>query len=189
MGGASSSAHNCYEHHELVKNGKADFFCEGCKMIGIGPRYACKLCDETMHKWCRYPKVGEVISHEFYGSAELTFTRRVVTKGTRCNACLKHIRGYNYLCKANGVDLHPGCYKLDRKVYFDGNIFNLQKEMSSCCMKCKSSDIKGWSYVSSCNNDHYHVHCFTEKLHDFYMKMVCILFHVFRLVLFKTQNV
>lgn len=175
--------HNCYDHYELKDYNKL-FSCDGCKMKGYGPRYHCTLCGHELHRECRYPK--PTLQHEYFGASTFEFRHEACTKLGKynrrefckcCDACGKDICGFSYRCEENDKDLHPCCGNLEKKLLIDNTVFDLQSEVSSKCMRCKKKkitdgvrDVRGWSYVSTCNKYHFHVYCMSELVHDACMR-------------------
>ncbi|CAA3014910.1 late blight resistance homolog R1A-3 [Olea europaea subsp. europaea] len=178
-----SQIHDCYEHCELKTYAKL-FRCDGCKMKGFGERYTCNLCGHVLHKECRFPIFN--FSHENFGGSIFKFhykpftilgkkNRRVFSKC--CDACGKDIRGFNYHCEEDDLDLHPCCRKLEKELVIYGKIFDLETKVSSKCGKCGKrkiyhydSDPLGWSYVSQCKKYHFHVYCITKMVQESFMK-------------------
>ncbi|CAI9784544.1 unnamed protein product [Fraxinus pennsylvanica] len=178
-----SQNHDCYEHYELKTYAKL-FNCDGCKMKGLGERYTCNLCGNELHTECRHPK--SEVSHENFAGSVFTFLDKPFTRldeknriefSKCCDACGKDICGFTYHCEVDNKDLHPYCRKLEKKIVIDGTIFDLKTKVSSKCGKCgkrkisrDQKNVLGWSYVSPCEKNHFHVFCLTEMVQEVYMK-------------------
>lgn len=170
--------HPSHPDHELkLKNYKKPYKCDGCKEQGFGPRYRCECedCDYELHKDCMFNT--PTTSHDFFPGSTFKFFDKPPKNCNcdkckiSCDACGKEINGFVYHCEEhkNGRDLHPCCRNLKEKMTIGEVKFSLHEKVMSKCIWCKSktlkgtrSKIRGWSYMSECNNYHFHVYCVTE---------------------------
>ncbi|CAL5363639.1 unnamed protein product [Camellia sinensis] len=161
----------CGKHcYELEKN--KQFTCDGCKEKGCGSRYKCKHCGSVRHKECVFHKHS--ISPEIFSRYTFEFCRRP-SRPRSCDACGNYIKGYFYACNERNLALHPCCSNLKDKLHSGGMDFILHKKVSSSS-KCKWCNQKtpfgtktrnpGCSYVSKCNEYHFHVYCITQMVHE-----------------------
>ncbi|KAH6777743.1 hypothetical protein C2S51_009055, partial [Perilla frutescens var. frutescens] len=178
-----STDHNCYDHY-VPKNYMKLFSCDGCKMRGYGERHHCNPCGRELHKECRFPTA--TISNEHFPGSTFKFRYEPLTRldnkyrkefSKCCDACGKEICGFSYRCDENDKDLHPCCRNLEKKLLIENTIFDLRPEVFSKCIRCKKRkitdgerDVRGWSYVSTCNKYHFHVYCMMEMVHEACMK-------------------
>ncbi|KAB1217889.1 putative mediator of RNA polymerase II transcription subunit 37c [Morella rubra] len=162
--------HGCHPQHELeLKDIPKPYKCDSCEEQGIGERYRCDKCDFNLHQGCMFAL--PTTSHEFYPKSTFKFLDRPPTGNTYCDACGKRVLGFLYRCEEKNVDLHPCCCNLETEVIDDGVTFRLRRTLFPNCIWCKKttiedspSRINGLSYVSSCQQYHFHVRCVMEMV-------------------------
>ncbi|KAJ6720428.1 CYSTEINE/HISTIDINE-RICH C1 DOMAIN FAMILY PROTEIN [Salix viminalis] len=170
-GGITRITHSSHSgHFLLLKYPRAPYKCEGCKELGFGPCYECEHedCSFYLHEECA--NAAPSASHSFL-ECNLKFHSRAPQGGERfCDACGQRVLGFVYQCtQKNPHDYHPSCLKLKRTLTAeDGTTLHLKENPPSKCLYCgsrkTSSGIKGWSYVSSCGQDCYHVACVKDMI-------------------------
>ncbi|XP_047329737.1 uncharacterized protein LOC124933056 [Impatiens glandulifera] len=198
------NGHGEWKHlHQLEWNTdyQNTFKCDGCKELGIGPRYRCDRCDYNLHKLCHEvvlqhsnSTTSTRIAHDHFPGDTFEFLPFPphTPSGRFCDACGKRVCGFVYHCKEKGWDLHPCCSNLETKIHVDGTDFFLNLPLTavgssgavSCrknCLWCRKRSLKGtkewvpgWSYVSSCGDYRVHVYCLTEILIEAWKKMEMI---------------
>ncbi|KAJ4719866.1 Cysteine/Histidine-rich C1 domain family protein [Melia azedarach] len=174
------TTHPSHPDHELErKTYRKPYTCDGCKELGFGSRYRCEQCNFDLHEHCIF--TTPTAHHDFFRNSTFKFLHQPPTKCSHycpdcqryCDACGKPIRGFVYHCKEKGWDLHPCCLKLPNSLSIKNVKFDLSDKVSLKCIWCKKkklegtvSGIRGWSYVSKCEEYHFHVYCATEMMLD-----------------------
>ncbi|MCL7025692.1 hypothetical protein MKW94_006160, partial [Papaver nudicaule] len=131
----------------------------------FGSCYRCEECNYDLHPDCI--SAASSISHPFYRKCNFKFLKS--PRGERlCDACGGDVKGFVYHCEKSGRDLHPCCSKLPIQIESEGVKLNLQEKLTVECSWCGkrrlSHKVTGWSYVSTCNEFHFHVNCVKEML-------------------------
>ncbi|KAL2927533.1 putative nucleoredoxin 1 [Bienertia sinuspersici] len=156
-------SHFSHTQHKLkFEYTEVPFKCDGCKEIGIGSCYKCKLCDYDLHMHCAIPTPS--IYHPFYSKCCFVFMSRPPGNVPRyCNACERAVSGFLYHCNSCGFDLHPCCAKLPTMLDHGDIKLYLYRKVSATCERC---GIKGrsWSYRSSNKKYNLHVACVKDML-------------------------
>ncbi|KAI3981233.1 hypothetical protein MKX01_041372 [Papaver californicum] len=157
------SSHPCKLH--LVNHQRSPYICDGCMEIGFDSCYRCEEHNYDLHPDCI--SAASTISHPFYIKCNFKFFKS--PPGERiCDACGGDIKGFVYHCDKSGRDLHPCCSKLPNHIEGEGVKFNLHEKLSAECSWCGKrriwDKVTGWSYVSTCNNFHFHVNCVKEMV-------------------------
>lgn len=174
--------HRSHVEHKLeLKSFQKPYKCDGCKETGFGKRFRCDQCDFDLHENCMF--LTDKTSHAFFKGSTFEFFEQPPRQCSRnkhckeceryCDACGKPVKGFVYHCRKKGLDLHPCCSNLKEVVNIDGKTFRLCESVGSrcfCCGKVKIegsvSGIRGWSYISTCNEYHLHVHCVTKMVSE-----------------------
>ncbi|KAJ0026178.1 hypothetical protein Pint_09148 [Pistacia integerrima] len=115
--------HFNHPQHPLLEMDSPDLFtCGGCKEYGSGKRYSCQQCDFQLHHFCALPPQS-LVGHPFHIHHQLLFQTKPVYKGgmrkSKCDACSKTIKGYNFRCSACSFQMHPSCAKLSNEMNFN----------------------------------------------------------------------
>ncbi|KAL3837143.1 hypothetical protein ACJMK2_022521 [Sinanodonta woodiana] len=103
-----------------VKNEKAEFFCDPCKLAGksITAVEYCMACDETLCKQCTmYHKTNKTLNtHEILNMVELTSKPEYVIKLSKTADCPKHSdQEVEYYCKDHKI-LYCGKCQNDHRI-------------------------------------------------------------------------
>lgn len=148
------------------------FTCNGCREDGTGGRYTCNLCDFDLHEACNFAEGTPFVDHPLLENTtfELCFEAPHSKAERRvCDACGTRVLGSHYHCRSEGLDLHPCCANLPPVIQEGGLTFELCKEASGRCKKCKKTDgyityMTLWSYRSTCESkkEYLHVRCVKE---------------------------
>ncbi|XP_073526052.1 uncharacterized protein [Phyllobates terribilis] len=160
------------QHKLKMEYTEVPFKCDGCREVGIGSCYRCRLCEYDLHVLCALP-YAPTLCHPFYSRCCFHFLSRPPGNAPRyCNACHKDVTGFLYHCRECGFDMHPCCAKLPL-VLDEGNMrLCLQPKASSSCHRCGGKG-RSWTYRSSCKKYSLHVACAKEMLvdnwHSFYL--------------------
>ncbi|XP_015876919.3 protein VACUOLELESS GAMETOPHYTES [Ziziphus jujuba] len=180
--GKTGNYHPSHQEHPLeLKSFHKPYKCDGCKETGFGKRYRCDRCDFDLHEDCMF--LADQKSHASFRGSTFEFLEHPPRKCERdkyckdceryCDACGKPVKGFVYHCAKNGLDLHPCCSNLKQVLKIDGKEFRLGKGVKSKCFWCEKvkvkgsvSGIRGWSYVSLCNEYRLHVYCATEMVSE-----------------------
>ncbi|KAK2666006.1 hypothetical protein Ddye_004580 [Dipteronia dyeriana] len=164
---------------ELIQSIKP-FKCDGCKEMGVLKSYRCDDCDFDLHKYCMFNK--QIAHHEFYDNCIFNFFDRPPGRKSSkrcCIACGKPVKGFVYHCEEKGLDLHPCCRNLPRKLEVDKVEFDLCDDgvLDKECLLCEKkklegsvSGVRGWSYVSKCEEYRFHVSCATKMVVEEFKK-------------------
>ncbi|TXG49774.1 hypothetical protein EZV62_025649 [Acer yangbiense] len=171
--GETHPSHHQNHKLELIKS-KKPFKCDGCKEMGVLKSYRCEKCDFDLHKYCMFNK--PITHHEFYENCTFIFFDQPPGRKCckrYCDACGKLVKGFVYHCEEKDLDLHPCCRNLPRKLEVDKVEFDLRDDgvLDKECLWCKKrkligsvSGVRGWSYVSKCEEYRFHVYCATEMV-------------------------
>ncbi|KAK2665991.1 hypothetical protein Ddye_004565 [Dipteronia dyeriana] len=170
-----------HQNHKLepIKSIKP-FKCDGCKEMGVLKSYRCEKCDFDLHKYCMFNK--PITHHEFYENCTFNFFDQPPGRKCckrYCNACGKPVKGFVYSSEEKGLDLHPCCRNLPRKLEVYKVEFDLRDDgvLDKDCLWCNKRKLKrsvfgvrGWSYVSKCEEYRFHVYCANKKVVEEFRK-------------------
>ena len=141
----------CPEKHELkpVDNPNSEcYICNGCEEYGSnGVRYRCEDCNYDLHKDCMFIK--PTTTHGIFKDFVFKFFKqpprsKLYSKRTKryCNACGKHVKGFDYHCPKKDLDLHPYCLNLIKEFQIDHVKFHHGGTKSKCIF-CNQIDLLG----------------------------------------------
>ncbi|XP_078164050.1 uncharacterized protein LOC144559019 [Carex rostrata] len=172
--------------HDLLLKDNGNYICDGCKMDGFGPHYACRnaSCPFLLHQECLSPR--KTTTHRFFPQSTFLFMCLPSTSYSKhgkkeqtnvfCDACGMNVKGYYYHDQNGKYHLHPCCVNLPSQI-IDGDSgakMVLQKESTSKCGYCLQRSVKMgristnhvWSYVANNENIHFHVGCMIKMIYD-----------------------
>ncbi|KAI4320891.1 hypothetical protein MLD38_034327 [Melastoma candidum] len=169
------------QQHPLAHINSSEMFtCSGCCENGVGKRYACRICNHQLHDFCALaPKA--LAAHPLHCQHRLLFYSKPATKGamvkSKCDACGKSIKGYNFRCNACNFQIHPCCAMLPTELNFSSHPHALKLlpanamlsgDAGFACGECKK---KKPGRVYRCTACKYHLHAVCAKsifngLHD-----------------------
>ncbi|GLJ39239.1 hypothetical protein SUGI_0800580 [Cryptomeria japonica] len=144
-------------------------YCRGCmKSIGEGLAYHCQPCNFLLHLTCS--QIPQQITHPAcsHGLHLLSQPRNYAPSACRCNACWEFItHGFSFHCSICGLDLHPSCAKLPRKINEPNHPHN---GLDLCfippypseafrCNVCFKENQRSWNYHCSICDYDAHVNC------------------------------
>ncbi|XP_044475152.1 uncharacterized protein LOC123203054 [Mangifera indica] len=111
--------HSNHPKHHLVEVDSPYLFkCGGCKEYGSGKRLSCQQCDFHLHRFCAFAPLS-LLGHPFHIHHQLVFqTKPGGIRKSKCDACSKTIKGYNFRCGACSFEIHPCCAKLSNEMNF-----------------------------------------------------------------------
>ncbi|KAI3887920.1 hypothetical protein MKX03_019645 [Papaver bracteatum] len=147
---------------------ESPYRCDGCKQIDFGLSFSCQRCSYDLHQDC-IPESSSMC-HPFYKNCNFKFYDHPLGKGERyCDGCGGEIKGFSYHCDQSGRDLHPCCSKLPYRIESEGVKLYLHDKLTSKCAWCGKkkllwNQVTGWSYVSTCDNFHFHVNCVKDMI-------------------------
>ncbi|MED6143014.1 hypothetical protein PIB30_002836 [Stylosanthes scabra] len=177
--------------HKLTSTPAGTLFtCDGCKEQGCGLSYRCEKrdCSYVLHKECAKAvrKSEERVSHPFFEGIKFKFLEKPKGSPWICDACRMEVKGFVYHHRQpskdlynTGLDLHPCCFKLKKRISNKQEsssgekiTLKLQPDVPGKCMKCKHRKVKGdtkvggWSYNLSASDGDYcfHVSCFKKLI-------------------------
>jgi hypothetical protein len=170
MSTIAEKQHPSHPHQLTLMSVQTPYRCHGCKNEGCEPCYQCWDCGFYLHEQCA---LGSRTHHPFFKERFLFSDKPSIDPRHVgfCVACGESVQGFRYTADCNNgpaVFLHPCCLKLPlvrTDVDLEGVTVKLSKKISwpSKCLKCQSRklspEVRGWAYVSTCGNYHYHVAC------------------------------
>ncbi|XP_015695589.1 uncharacterized protein LOC102712104 [Oryza brachyantha] len=150
---------------KLVNTAGEMFQCDGCMERGHGPRYRCEPCNFDLHTCCALaPEAME--HHRLFPGCRFVLLREPLAaatanaRGTLCDACgdRLHARGLVYHCADRDLDLHPTCASLPAQFTVGDHRFELAKESSRRCGRCREKCREFWFYRSHVDGEPLHLH-------------------------------
>ncbi|KAI3832478.1 hypothetical protein MKX03_008984 [Papaver bracteatum] len=158
-------SHPCELH--MKNHQTTPYICDGCNQTGMGLSFSCERCNYDLHPDCVF--ASSSICHPFYKNCNFEFYNRPSGVLERfCDGCGGDIKGFAYHCDQSGRDLHPCCSKLPIQIEAEGVKLCLHEKLTSKCSWCGKrrlwNQVTGWSYVSTCDDFHFHINCVRDMI-------------------------
>ncbi|KAF5734925.1 hypothetical protein HS088_TW15G00422 [Tripterygium wilfordii] len=171
-------AQKSHKHHLTltytndVQDLVAKNICDACKIeiYAERPFYFCIECNYIAHLRCI------ITEHPFHPqhSLNLYITASSSTRYVKCNACLKHFKGFSYNCVSCDFNLHVECAALRPLVKYEGHghllAFIKQVYEHLICQVCRSK-YHGTSYLRCVDCD-FNLHLLCAPLPETF-KSIC----------------